>query len=90
MGVGRSFANEKKLNYLQFAIDCWEWYSKYEHYGYFTNNMLMDFDGNYKRLNRSVNILFVNIYFSLMAIFDIDSNILKLDKFKQLEKFILK
>ena len=86
---GKSVAKEKKLDYLQSAIDYWEWYSKYEHYGCFTNKMLMDFEGNIKRRNRSIKILFANIYLSMVAIYDIDSNLLDLEKINQIENILL-
>ena len=92
MGIlkeGKSVAKEKKLNYLQSAIEYWEWYSKYEHYGCFTNKMLMDFKGNYSRINLSIKVLFANIYLSLLTIYDIDSNLLILEKIKQIENILL-
>jgi len=59
---GMNTAKEKKLNYLETAVECWEWYSKYEHYGFFTNRMLLKLDDNLLRIHTSVNLLFVNFY----------------------------
>jgi hypothetical protein len=62
---GKNFAIQKKLNYLESAIEYWEWYSKYEHYGVFTNHMYNKLDDNSVRINLSVQLLFANIYLSL-------------------------
>ncbi len=85
---GKEFAKEKKLNYLDAAINLWEWYSKYEHYGVFTNHMY-NHDENELKIKSSISLLYANIYLSLYTLSDIDSNILSSDKVKSLEEISL-
>ena len=86
---GMSTAKEKKLNYLESAIECWEWYSKYEHYGFFTNRMLSKFEGNQLRMHTSINLLFVNFYFCLLTLVDIDDELFDLPKADEIKHLIL-
>ncbi|MBI2280429.1 MAG: hypothetical protein HYU68_07040 [Bacteroidetes bacterium] len=76
---GKSFAIEKKLNYLECAINNWEWYSKYEHYGVFTNHMYNKKDDNRLRMKESIQLLYCNIYFSLISICELNSDLLALN-----------
>ena len=85
---GMTTAKENKLNYLETAVECWDWYCKYEHYGILTNIMLFQFEDNLLRINSSVNLLFINFYLCLLAIIDVDSNLLKLENTKEIERFI--
>jgi len=86
---GRDFANQKKLNYLHSAIDSWEWYSKYEHYGFFTYDMLNDVEGNKNRIYESIKILYYNVYLTMLAIHSIDSTLINLLKIEPIEDIIL-
>lgn len=86
---GMSIAKEKKLNYLEVAVECWEWYSKYEHYGFFTNRMLLKFEDNRLRLNTSINLLFASFYFCLIAIQDIDSTLFDLSEADAIQRLVL-
>ena len=86
---GRSFALSKNLNYLQAAIDIWEWYSKYEHYGVFTSHMINRVSENKNRIKVSINLLYLNIYFSLIMLIDCGIDFLKLDDIKLLEEYCL-
>lgn len=85
---GMTTAKEKKLNYLEIAVGCWEWYSKYEHYGFFTNRMLMKFEDNLLRVHTSVNLLFVNFYFCLLTLCDIDNTLFDLKKADEIQRLI--
>ena len=85
---GVSISIEKKLQYLNDAIKSWEWYSKYEHYGLFTNLMLSDFEGNELRINFSIEMLFLNIYLSLLTISNIDFDAYSLEGIKKIEQII--
>jgi hypothetical protein len=86
---GMNTAKEKKLNYLETAVECWEWYSKYEHYGFFTKKMLLKFEDNLLRIHTSINLLYVSFYFSLLTLFDIDNNLFELKKANEIQRLIL-
>lgn len=86
---GMNTAKEKKLNYLEIAVECWEWYSKYEHYGFFTNRMLLKFEDNLLRIHTSINLLFVNFYFCLLTLCDINDNLFDLKKADKIQRLIL-
>ncbi len=86
---GRSFAESKKLPHLKLAIDCWEWYSKYEHYGVFTNLMYNDIEGNRIRVQRSIELLSYNICFSLHLLLELGYDKIKLEDIKKLEDISL-
>lgn len=85
---GKNFAKQKKLNYLDEAINLWEWYSKHEHYGVFTNQMY-NHDENEIRIKSSISLLYANICLSLYTLSDIDSKIISSDKVKSLEEITL-
>ena len=85
---GMKTAKEKKLNYLEIAVECWEWYSKYEHYGFFTNKMLAKFEENRLRINTSINLLFANFYFCLLTLSYIDKNLFDLKKADKIKDLI--
>ena len=86
---GMNTAKEKKLNYLETAVECWEWYSKYEHYGFFTNRMLLKFEDNQLRIHTSINLLFVNFYFCLLTLVDIDDELFDLPKADEIKRLII-
>jgi len=85
---GMNTAKEKKLDYLKAAIEYWEWYSKYEHYGFFTNRMLLKFKDNQLRMNSSTYFLFINFYFCLLTLCDIDNQLFDLKKADKIKCFI--
>jgi hypothetical protein len=86
---GMSTAKEKNLNYLETAVECWEWYSKYEHYGFFTNRMLSKIEDNQIRMFTSIYLLFVNFYFCLRTIDDIDDELFDLKKAEEIKRLVL-
>jgi len=85
---GMHTAKEKKLNYLVIAVESWEWYSKYEHYGFFTNRLLLNFDGNQQRMNTSIHLLLINFYFCLLTLCDIDNDLFDLEKADEIKRII--
>jgi hypothetical protein len=87
--TGKEFAKQKKLIAMEDAINLWEWYSKYEHHGVFTNHIYNHVENN-DRVKSSIHYLFSNIYFSLCILSDLDSSILKIDQVKPLQAIILK
>lgn len=63
-------AREKGLPILEVAVQAWQWYSKYEHYGYFTPKMLKYTKENEERIDYSIFLLMLNIVLSFMALKD--------------------
>ena len=62
----RPYAMSINDKYFICAIDIWEWYSKYEHYGLFTSDMTTQPD-NIIRQNDSVLILMLNVFYSIIT-----------------------
>jgi hypothetical protein len=66
IGKVRPYAESTKdINFIR-AIKSWEWYSKYEHYGLFSE-VLASYDDNITRQNNSVFFIMVNIYYSFIT-----------------------
>jgi hypothetical protein len=86
---GRDFAKQKKLNYLEAAIDYWESYSKYEHYGAFTNHMYNDSKNNETRILSSLQLLYCHSYFLLLTLIDVNSELIDLSSIDKLGDFAL-
>lgn len=87
---GINFAKSKKLNYLEVAINNWEWYSKYEHHGVFTNLMYETIEDNHYRNSVSVELICCNMYLSLLVLIDIGFEDLSLDEVEKLPNFLSK
>jgi hypothetical protein len=86
---GRAFAKSKKINYLEEAISIWEWYSKYEHYGAFTNLMYQKQEENSYRKFTAIQLGMANIYFSLSTMIDLGNELITPKDLKLIETIIL-
>ncbi len=63
----RKSAREANDVNLREAVDSWEWYSKYEHYGCVTT-LVANHDENIKRQNVCIYYIMANIFNSLITI----------------------
>jgi hypothetical protein len=86
---GKDFAKSKKLNFLEQAIDFWEWYSKYEHHGVFTYLMYNQVEDNKKRIFLSINFLLICGVYSLYALLEFGRNEFTLEELNKLEEISL-
>lgn len=87
---GKEFAKSKRINYLQEAIGIWEWYSKYEHYGAFTNLMYQERQENLVRKLTAIHLVMANIHLCLCTLIDFGNELFVLEDISPMEKIIVK
>ena len=88
-GKIRPNAVNEGINFLIYAIDCWEWYSKYEHYGVFTGEMVSQIEENRSRRENSIVFLYIAFYSYLLLLSDYNVKGISLENIETLKKFFM-